>query len=65
MDLNYVLNSPVDPNTTEEAKTQQTREMLNLLYKTVGPKLIGNEKVEYKIEADRIQLQMGFDIADR
>ena len=62
MDLNYVLNSPVDSNTTEEAKTQQTREMLNLLYKTVRPKLIGNEKVEYKIEADRIQLQMGFDI---
>ena len=62
MKLNYILNSPVDPNTTEEAKTQQTREMLNLLYKTVGPKLIGNEKVEYKIEADRIQLQMGFDI---
>ena len=57
MDLNYVLNSPVDSNTTEEAKTQQTREMLNLLYKTVRPKLIGNEKVEYKIEADRIQLQ--------
>lgn len=62
MDLNYVLNSPVDPNTTEEAKTQQTSEMLNLLYKTVRPKLIGNEKVEHKIEADRIQLQMGFDI---
>lgn len=62
MDLNYVLNSPVDPNTTEEAKTQQTSEILNLLSKTLRPKLVGNEKVEYKIEADKIQLQMGFDI---
>lgn len=62
MDLNYVLNSPVDPNTTEEAKTQQTSEILNLLSKTLRPKLVGNEKVEYKIETDKIQLQMGFDI---
>lgn len=56
MNLNYVLNSPVDLNTTKEAKTQQTSEMLNLLYKTVRPELVGNEKVEYKVEADRIQL---------
>lgn len=56
MNLNYVLNSPVDLNTTKEAKTQQTSEMLNLLYKTVRPELVGNEKVEYKGEADRIQL---------
>lgn len=49
MKLNYILNNPVDLSTTEEAKTQQTS-------------VIGNEKVEYKIEADRIQLQMGFDI---
>lgn len=53
MDLNYVLNSPVDLNTTEEAKTKQTSEILNLLYKTLRPKLVGNEKVEYKIEADK------------
>lgn len=48
MDLNYILNSPLDQNTTEEANAQQTNEILDLLYKTVQPKLAGRGKTVYK-----------------
>lgn len=57
MDLNYILNSPLDQNTTEEANAQQTNEILDLLYKTVQPKLAGRGKTVYKIKDDKIQLQ--------
>ena len=57
MDLNYILNSPLDQNTTEEANAQQTNEILDLLYKTVQPKLAGKGKTVYKIKDDKIQLQ--------
>ena len=57
MDLNYILNSPLDQNTTEEANAQQTNEILDLLYKTVQSKLAGRGKTVYKIKDDKIQLQ--------
>ena len=49
MDLNYILNSPLDQNTTEEANAQQTNEILDLLYKTVQPKLAGRGKTVWRI----------------